>query len=155
MSGERGRHPRRPRPLTRRPLSKSEHASRRPSTPLAAFSSSTHATGAPSSCGLASDAEWLGDLRTPFVQRSPIYSREETVAYEPPTHYAYRILSGQPVKAYRADVDLTPVDAGTRIRWSFRVEPKVPGTGAFMRFYLGRIVAGLARRLAAYAEKQQ
>ena len=85
----------------------------------------------------------------------PVYSREETVAYEPPTHYAYRILSGQPVKAYRADVDLTPVDAGTRIRWSFRVEPKIPGTGAFMRFYLGRIVAGLARRLAAYAEKQQ
>ena len=85
----------------------------------------------------------------------PVYSREETVAYEPPTHYAYRILSGQPVKAYRADVDLTPVDTGTRIRWSFRVEPKVPGTGAFMRFYLGRIVAGLARRLAAYAEKQQ
>ena len=85
----------------------------------------------------------------------PVYSREETVAYEPPTHYAYRILSGQPVKAYRADVDLTPVDAGTRIRWSFRVEPKIPGTGAFMRFYLGRIVAGLARRLATYAEKQQ
>jgi len=85
----------------------------------------------------------------------PVYSREETVAYDPPTHYAYRILSGQPVKAYRADVDLTPVDAGTRIRWSFRVEPRVPGTGAFMRFYLGRIVAGLARRLAAYAEKQQ
>jgi len=83
----------------------------------------------------------------------PIYSREETVDYDPPKHYAYSILSGQPVKAYRADVDLTPVDGGTHIRWAFRFEPKVPGTGAFMRFYLGRIVAGLARRLAAQAEK--
>ena len=84
----------------------------------------------------------------------PIYSREETVDYDPPKHYAYRILSGQPVKSYRADVDLTPTDVGTHIRWSFRFEPKVAGTGAFMRFYLGRIVAGLARRLAAYAEQQ-
>jgi hypothetical protein len=84
----------------------------------------------------------------------PIYSREETVEYDPPGHYAYRIVTGQPVRSYRADVDLTPVDGGTRIRWAFRFEPKVPGTGAFMRFYLGRIVAGFTRRLAAYAEKQ-
>ena len=84
----------------------------------------------------------------------PVYSREETIDFDPPKHYAYRILSGQPVKAYRADVDLTPVDGGTRIRWAFRFEPKIPGTGAFMRFYLGRIVGGLARRLAAHAEKQ-
>ena len=51
-----------------------------------------------------------------------------------------------------ADVDLTPVDGGTRIRWAFRFEPKIPGTGAFMRFYLGRIVGGLARRLEAAGE---
>ena len=85
----------------------------------------------------------------------PIYSREETVEYDPPTRYAYRILSGQPVKSYRADVELTPnANGGTHIRWSFRFEPKIPGTGAFMRFYLGRIVAGFPRRLAAYAAKQ-
>ena len=48
-----------------------------------------------------------------------------------------------------------PADnGGTHIRWSFRFEPKIPGTGAFMRFYLGRIVAGFPRRLAAYAEKR-
>jgi hypothetical protein len=83
----------------------------------------------------------------------PIYSREETIQYDPPRHYAYSILSGQPVKSYRADVELTPNEGGgTHIRWSFRFEPKIPGTGAFMRFYLGRIVAGFPRRLAAYAE---
>ena len=82
----------------------------------------------------------------------PVYSREETVDFDPPHHYAYRILSGPPVKNYRADVDLTAADGGTHIRWAFRFEPKIPGTGAFMRFYLGRIVAGLARRLAAHAD---
>ena len=56
------------------------------------------------------------------------------------------------MKSYRADVALTPVEGGTHIRWSSRFEPSIPGTGALMRLYLGRIVAGLARRLAAHAE---
>jgi len=82
----------------------------------------------------------------------PIYSREETVEYDPPKRYSYTILSGQPVRSYRADVDLSPLDGGTYIKWAARFEPKIPGTGAFMRWYLSRIVAGLTRRLAAYAE---
>jgi hypothetical protein len=82
----------------------------------------------------------------------PVYSREETVDFDPPKHYAYRILSGQPVKNYRADIDLTPSDGGTHITWASRFEPSIPGTGPFMRWYLGRIVGGLTRRLAAYAE---
>ena len=84
----------------------------------------------------------------------PVYSREETVDYDPPRHYAYRILSGPPVKAYRADVDLAPLAGGTRIRWSFRFEPRVPGTGPLMRLFFGRMVAGFARRLAAYADNR-
>ena len=83
----------------------------------------------------------------------PFYGREEIVRYDPPRQLSYTILSGQPVRNYQADVELTPVDSGTRIRWSSRFEPKVPGTGPFMRWYLGRIVAGLTRRLAAHAEK--
>lgn len=83
----------------------------------------------------------------------PVYSREETVEYDPPGRYAYRILSGQPVKAYRADVELTPADGGTHIRWTSRFQPSIPGTGALMRWYFGRIVAGLTRRLAAYADR--
>jgi len=84
----------------------------------------------------------------------PVYSREETVEYDPPKRYSYTILSGQPVRSYRADVDLTPVDGGTHIRWAGRFEPKIPGTGPFMRWYLGRIIAGFTKRLAAYPEKR-
>ena len=84
----------------------------------------------------------------------PFYGREEIVRYEPPRRLSYTILSGQPVRNYQADVELTPVDGGTHISWGGRFEPKVAGTGAFMRFFLGRLVAGFARRLAAYAEKQ-
>jgi hypothetical protein len=83
-----------------------------------------------------------------------VYSREETVEYDPPRRYAYSMLSGQPVRSYRADVELRPVDGGTHIRWAGRFEPKIPGTGPFMRWYLGRIVAGFTKRLAAAAEKR-
>ena len=81
----------------------------------------------------------------------PFYGREEIVQYDPPHRLSYTILSGQPVRNYRADVDLTPVEGGTHIRWAGRFEPKVPGTGSLMRWYLGRIVGGFTRRLAAYA----
>jgi uncharacterized protein YndB with AHSA1/START domain len=85
---------------------------------------------------------------------SPFFSREETVEYEPPRRYSYAILSGQPVRSYRADVELTPTDGGgTRIRWAARFEPRIPGTGPFMRWYLHKIVAGFTRRLADAAER--
>ncbi|MBV8981916.1 MAG: SRPBCC family protein [Acidimicrobiia bacterium] len=93
----------------------------------------------------------VGSIRK--VGARPVYGREETVEYDPPTRFAYRILSGQPVKSYRADVVLTPTDTGTRIRWSGRFEPSIPGTGTFMRWYFQRLVTGFARRLAAYAER--
>ncbi|MCU1451658.1 MAG: Polyketide cyclase/dehydrase [Acidimicrobiales bacterium] len=83
----------------------------------------------------------------------PIFSREETVEYDPPRRYAYVILSGQPVTRYKAGVELTPVEggAGTHIRWAATFEPKVAATGPFMRWYLSKLVAGFTRRLASYA----
>jgi hypothetical protein len=45
-------------------------------------------------------------------------NREEVVAFDAPTHFAYKLLSGQPLDNYRADVRLTALPgAGTRIRW--------------------------------------
>jgi hypothetical protein len=85
----------------------------------------------------------------------PIYSREETVEYDPPRRYAYVILSGQPVTRYKAVVELAPLEGGTgtHIRWSSTFEPKVAATGRFMRWYLSKIIAGFTRRLAAYAPR--
>lgn len=48
----------------------------------------------------------------------PIGSREEVVAFEPPTHLAYVLLSGLPLRDYRSEVTLTPTDdGGTDIEW--------------------------------------
>jgi hypothetical protein len=80
-------------------------------------------------------------------------SREEIVAYERPRHLAYIVLSGLPVKSYRADVHLTPDGNGTRIVWAGSFTPKLPGTGPLLRAFLVRTVGAFARRLAKAAER--
>jgi carbon monoxide dehydrogenase subunit G len=91
----------------------------------------------------------IGQLGSPRI-----HSREEIVAYDPPRRLAYTILSGQPVRGYRADVDLTPDGDGTAIRWVGTFEPKVPGTGALVRWFFSAVIGATARRLAAEAARR-
>ena len=50
-------------------------------------------------------------------------NREEVVAFDAPTHFGYRLLSGLPVDDYRSDVELTPLPGGgTRITWESRFD---------------------------------
>lgn len=79
-------------------------------------------------------------------------SREEIVAYDPPSHLAYTILSGLPVRGYHADVRLTPENGGTRIEWSGTFTPKLPGTAAALRLFLLATIGSFVRRLARQAE---
>jgi uncharacterized protein YndB with AHSA1/START domain len=85
------------------------------------------------------------------VGRWPQFGREEIVAHEPPTHHAYTMLSGNPVRNYRADVRLTPDGAGTRIVWGATFEPLVPGTGRLLCAVYRRLIGSFARRVARYA----
>ncbi len=66
----------------------------------------------------------------------PGASREEVVAFEPPRHLGYVLLSGLPLRSYRADVELTPDGDGTLIAWHATLEPKLTGTGAAMEAFL-------------------
>lgn len=81
-------------------------------------------------------------------------SREEIVAYDPPTHLAYTWLT-RVVRDYRADVRLEPDGAGTRIVWSGSFIPTMLGPGPVMRRFFTTTVGGFARRLAARAEQEQ
>lgn len=80
-------------------------------------------------------------------------SREEIVAFEPPTHLGYTLLSGLPLRDYRADVTLTPADGGgTDIEWRSSYRPPWPGSGPFwdavLRLLLADFTRGLARAAA-------
>jgi hypothetical protein len=85
--------------------------------------------------------------------RMGVGSREEVVAWDPPHHLAYSILSGFPVRHYRADVTLVADGSGTLITWEGTFDDKIPGTGrllvAVMRALIGRFADGAAR----YAEQ--
>lgn len=57
--------------------------------------------------------------------------REEVIAYERPSRFSYKILSGVPVRDHVGTVELSPVDGGTRVVYVVRMMPAVPiGGGA-------------------------
>lgn len=55
--------------------------------------------------------------------------REEVIAYEPPRRFAYRVLSGVPVRDHVGTVELTPTEGGTRVVYAIRTTPTVPLVG--------------------------
>jgi uncharacterized protein YndB with AHSA1/START domain len=77
--------------------------------------------------------------------------REQVVEYEPGRRFGYVLLSGLPVKDYRADVTLEPAAAGTSIRWHSTFRAKIPGTGSMVRRRLQDIIQDTTDKLAAYA----
>ncbi len=82
-------------------------------------------------------------------------SREEVVVWDPPHHLGYAILSGFPVRHYRADVVLSPDGpdgTGTLISWSGTFDEKVPGTGRILERVLDKLMNRFATELATYAD---
>ncbi|GLH97075.1 SRPBCC family protein [Phytohabitans aurantiacus] len=95
--------------------------------------------------------EGVGAIRV--FRTWPFTSREEIVERVPGRRLSYVLLSGMPLRGYRADVDLTPSAEGTTIRWHSTFDVTVPGTGWFWRLFLGRFIRdcvnGLAREAAS------
>jgi Polyketide cyclase / dehydrase and lipid transport len=97
------------------------------------------------------DPDGVGAVRR--FSRYGIGSREQVVAFEPPRHLAYTILSGFPVRHYLADVTLTTEEDGTLIKWSATFDPKIPGTGHLMVLVLTRMIGQFARGVAGHADQ--
>src|ERR1700755_410674 len=55
--------------------------------------------------------------------------REEVLAYEEPTRFSYKLLSGLPVRDHIGTVELSPSGAGTRVVYAVRTHPTVPVVG--------------------------
>ncbi len=82
--------------------------------------------------------------------------REEVIAYEPPSRFSYKLLSGAPVRDHVGTVELTPREGGTRIVYAVRTTPTLPLVGAAVvagvkqgiKVLLGGIVKESERRAA-------
>jgi hypothetical protein len=86
-----------------------------------------------------------------ILERGGVRSREQVVELVTDRRLGYVLLSGLPLRDYRANVDLAPERGGTAIRWSSDFSAKVPGTGRLFRLALGRFIATAVESLAARA----
>lgn len=88
----------------------------------------------------------LGEIRRFTTGR--VISREEVIAFEPPRRFAYRLLSGLPLRDYCAEVVITPAGDGSRIEWTSTFRGRWPGSGPLYRLvldrFIGKVVDGLA-----------
>ena len=82
----------------------------------------------------------------------PVLSREEIVEFAPPRRLAYTIVSGVPVRGYRATVELDPLPGGgTRITWRATFTPRYRHTGPLLRVLCRAAVSAVAHHLASAA----
>ncbi|HEY2636983.1 MAG TPA: SRPBCC family protein, partial [Solirubrobacteraceae bacterium] len=99
------------------------------------------------------EPEGVGAVR--IFRTGRVTSRERIVELVPERRLSYILLSGLPLRGYRADVDIIPQDDGTtKIRWHSTFAPKVPGTGWLYRLTLGRFIGRVVDGLAAHAARQ-
>ncbi len=100
----------------------------------------------------------LGAVRC--FHAGPVKVREEVTAWEPPTHFAYRLNTRTLTKRYQSDMVLASTsDGATVLEWSSVLEPRVPGTGRLVRRVFEKAVrgfaAGIAREAAEEAGRQE
>lgn len=78
-------------------------------------------------------------------------SIERLVELVPGRRLSYVLLSGLPLRDYRADVDLAAENGGTAIRWHSTFTAERPGTGWIYRWALSRFIRKCVRGLAQHA----
>jgi hypothetical protein len=103
------------------------------------------------------EREGLGAIR--IFRTGRTRSCERIVELIPDRRLSYTLVSGLPIRDYRADIDLNPDGDGTTIHWHSTFKGKVPGTSWFYRLaltnFIGRTARGLAEYAAANAEIPQ
>ncbi len=93
------------------------------------------------------EPEGVGAIRV--FRTGPFTSREEVVERVQDRRFAYVLLSGLPIRGYRAQVDLVPSDDGTTLRWRSSFEVKIPGTGPILELMIKRTIQPLVDGLTA------
>jgi hypothetical protein len=75
---------------------------------------------------------------------------EEVPELVPDRRVSYLLLSGMPLRDYRADIDLEPNEAGgTRVVWRSGFQPEIAGTGWFFRWFMTRVLRRMVTDLCA------
>ena len=77
---------------------------------------------------------------------------EEIIDYQRPSRYAYKMLSGAPVRDHVGTVELREAGAGTEVSWHLRSTPKIPGLNRLLSTVLKRVIGELLKGAVKAAE---
>jgi uncharacterized protein YndB with AHSA1/START domain len=94
----------------------------------------------------------VGAIRVLTAVGPPL--REEVLAYQPPTRFSYKLLSGLPVRDHVGTVELSPEGEGTRLVYAVRTIPTVPLVGFAVVAVLKQAIKGLADGVSAESERR-
>ena len=78
---------------------------------------------------------------------------EEIIDYQRPTRYAYKLLSGAPVRDHVGTVELREAGSGTEVSWHLRSTPKIPGLDRLLSPVLRRVIGELLKGAVTAAER--
>ena len=68
---------------------------------------------------------------------------EEIIEYQRPKRYAYKMVSGAPVRDHVGTVELREAGTGTEVSWHLRSTPKIPGLDWLLSPVLKRVIGEL------------
>lgn len=94
----------------------------------------------------------LGAIRVLTVAGPPM--REEVIAYEPPFRFAYKILSGLPVRDHVGTVELQPNDGGSEVTYALKTTPTIPLGGPVFMLVLKKAIRDLIGGVAKESERR-
>lgn len=94
----------------------------------------------------------LGAIRVLTVAGPPM--REEVIAYERPSRFSYKVLSGLPVRDHVGTVELTPLDQGTQVIYAVHTTPTVPVGGFAVVAAVKQAIKSLLSGVAKESERR-
>jgi uncharacterized protein YndB with AHSA1/START domain len=94
----------------------------------------------------------VGAIRVMHLIGPPV--REEIIAFEPPRRFAYRLLSGLPVRDHVGTIELEAAGQGTRMSYVLETTPTIPVVGFGLLAVMRNMVDGISAGIAAEAEKR-
>jgi uncharacterized protein YndB with AHSA1/START domain len=94
----------------------------------------------------------VGAIRVLTAVGPPL--REEVIAYQPPSRFAYKLLSGAPVRDHVGTVELSPEGEGTRMVYAVRTVPTLPLVGAVAVAVVKQGIKALIRGISKESERR-
>jgi uncharacterized protein YndB with AHSA1/START domain len=80
--------------------------------------------------------------------------REETIVYQRPSRFSYKLLSGLPVRDHVGTVSLEAAGDGTKVTYAVRTNPTLPLIGGAVVAVVRQGVTQLLNGISAEAERR-